>query len=937
MKHSMIPHKVYRLLAIFTIVMVLIPQVNLVSWAKPLHQDADVSKLAEILLKKMTPQERVGQLFLVTFKGRQVTPESQIYDLIVRHHVGGVVLRAANDNFVGPENTIREAYSLNSQLQKSAWEASTISLTDSITKTSYTPQYVPLFIGISQEGDGYPYDQILNGLTPLPNQMAIGATWKPELARSTGIVLGQELQRLGFNLLLGPSLDVLDVVQTGSGEDLGTRTFGGDPYWVGEMGKAYIGGLHYGSAQRLAVIAKHFPGRGGSDRQPDEEIATVRKSLEQLKQIELAPFFAVTGNAPNGEMTTDGLLVSHIRYQGFQGNIRATTRPVSFDSAAFDQLMSLPAFSTWREGGGIVISDDLGSQAVRRFYDITGQFFDARQVARNAFLAGNDILYVGNFISSGDPDSYTTIVKTLELFTQKYIEDAEFAERVDTSVKRILTLKYRLYGYFEIENVIPGSEGLDEIGKSQQISFEIAKRAVTLISPSLPELATTLPNPPTSRERIVFLTDALPERQCSQCVEQYAFPVDGLQKAVIRLYGPQIGGQVLQYRLSSYSFADLWGMLNGIPDLPPIEDDLRAADWIVFALLNVQQSRPESLALRRFLSDRPDLFNNKKVVAFAFNAPYYLDATDISKLSAYYGIYSKSPAFIDLAARVLFQELKPAGASPVSIPGVGYDLITAMSPDPSQVIPLFLDLPDSTGLSASNATLTATAEPTKIVKFSIGDVLPLRTGIIYDHNYNPVPDGTVVRFLFSDGGKSEVIQQIETVTSGGVARASYRIQNQGVLEIRAVSDPALTSEIIRLDVTNGPSAVTEIAPTVVPTATPENTKTATPVIEPTEVSENIPLVKAQTAIGFLSIFLVWLGAFGTFQFARRKFSLRLATRCGLCVVIGGFTGYLLLALFFPNVYHTSLGIRVLSVVFGMSVGGAVGFWQCYRSLENKRG
>ncbi len=936
MKHSRMSCWAYRSLLVFTLVIILIAQVNLTSWAKPLYQDVDASSLAEILLKKMTPRERVGQLFLVTFKGRQVTPDSQIYDLIVRHHIGGVVLRAANDNFVGPENTIRETYSLNSQLQKSAWEASTISQTDTITKTSYTPQFVPLFIGISQEGDGYPYDQLLNGLTPLPNQMAIGATWKTELARSTGVVLGQELQRLGFNLLLGPSLDVLDVVQAGSGEDLGTRTFGGDPYWVGEMGKAYISGLHYGSAQRLAVIAKHFPGRGGSDRQPDEEIATVRKSLEQLKQIELAPFFAVTGNAPNGESVTDGLLVSHIRYQGFQGNIRATTRPVSFDSAAFDQLMSLPAFSAWREGGGIVISDDLGSQAVRRFYDITGQSFDARQVARNAFLAGNDILYLGNFISSGDPDSYTTIVKTLDLFTQKYIEDAEFAERVDTSVKRILTLKYRLYGYFEIENVIPGAEGLDEIGKSQQVSFEIAKRAVTLISPSFSELATTLSNPPTSRDRIVFLTDVLPERQCSQCVEQFAFPVDGLQKAVIRLYGPQIGGQVLQYRLSSYSFADLWGMLNGMPDLPPIEDDLRAADWIVFALLNVQQSRPESLALRRFLSDRPDLFTNKKVVAFAFNAPYYLDATDISKLSAYYGVYSKSPAFIDLAARILFQELKPVGASPVSIPGVGYDLITAMSPDPSQVIPLFLDLPDAVS-PVPRATLIVTAEPTETVKFSIGDVLPLRTGIIYDHNRNPVPDGTVVRFLFSGGGESEVVQQIETVTSGGVARASYRIQNQGVLEIRAVSDPALTSEILKLDVTNGPSAVTEIAPTVVPTATPENPKTATPVIEPTELPENVPLVKAQTAIGFLSVFLAWFGAFGIFQFAKRKYSLRLATRCGLCVVIGGLAGYLLLALFSPNAYHTSFGISILVVVFGMGVGGAVGFWQCYRSLEKRRG
>ncbi len=79
-------------------------------------------------------------------------------------------------------------------------------------------------------------------------------------------------------------------------DDLGVRTFGGDPFWVGEMGKAFIAGLHQGSEGRMVVISKHFPGRGGSDRPADEEVATVRKSLEQLKQIELAPFFSVTTN-----------------------------------------------------------------------------------------------------------------------------------------------------------------------------------------------------------------------------------------------------------------------------------------------------------------------------------------------------------------------------------------------------------------------------------------------------------------------------------------------------------------------------------------------------------------------------------------------------------------------------------------------------------------
>lgn len=91
-----------------------------------------------------------------------------------------------------------------------------------------------------------------------------------------------------------------------------------------------------------------------------------------------------------------------------------------------------------------MISDDLGGQAVRRFYETSGQSFIGRYVARDAFLAGNDLLYLGNF-AENDADLYQGIIRTLEFFTQKYREDTAFAERVDTSVQRILALKYRIF------------------------------------------------------------------------------------------------------------------------------------------------------------------------------------------------------------------------------------------------------------------------------------------------------------------------------------------------------------------------------------------------------------------------------------------------------------------------------------------------------------
>ena len=321
---------------------------------------------ARLMLTRLSAEEKVGQLFLVTVDGPSLQEDSPIIELIQNYHLGGVILnRKSNNNFTSSDQSLNDAYGLIKSLQQFEWESAN-SMIVSPQEASLN-DYVPLLIGISQSGDLFPDDQILNGITPLPSQMAIGATWDTSLAEESGVLLGREMAGLGFNLILNPSLDVLENPYGEGKGDLGVRTFGGDPFWVGEMGKAYIKGLHIGSIGKLAVIAKNFPGRGGSDRLPDEEVATVRKSLEQLKLIELAPFFEVTDIAgTNGSSIADGLLLSHIRYQGFQGNIRATTKPVSFDQTAIELLMSINPFASWRQNGGILISDDLGSPAVQK-------------------------------------------------------------------------------------------------------------------------------------------------------------------------------------------------------------------------------------------------------------------------------------------------------------------------------------------------------------------------------------------------------------------------------------------------------------------------------------------------------------------------------------------------------------------------------------------
>ncbi len=900
--------------------------------ASPLKQEVSLDK-AQALLDTLTPEERVGQLFLVTFPGPEAAISSEtgskIYDLIVNYHIGGVILTAANDNFVGSDQTLLIAQSLTDQLQRDEYTASQTPQINPITNETFTPAYIPLLIGVSQDGDGSPYDQILSGMTPLPSQMALGATWSMDLSKQVGSVLGQELSGLGFNLLLGPSLDVLEVPTSDSGGNLGVRTFGGDPFWVGALGQAYVSGVHQGSSGKIVVAAKHFPGFGGSDRLPEEEVATVLSSLEQLKQIDLAPFFAVTGNAPDTTSTVDALVVSHIRYQGFQGNIRATTRPVSFDPQAFSQLISLPEFDTWRQAGGVMISDNLGSRAVRRFYDPSGQTFNGPLVARDAFLAGNDLLYLDNFLSSGDTDVFESYIRTLAFFAQKYREDPAFAQRVDQSVLRILKLKYKIYNnIFSVSSTLPSQAALNSIGASTRVTFSVAQQAASLISPSPDELNIAVPSPPGRDESIVFISDTRVYQQCSKCKQEYTLDVDAFKNAVIRLYSGS--GQVIPGNLTSYSFQDLLDMLNSGTGQLQIENDIRSAEWIVFAMDTVTGDVPQSLALRQFLDLRPDLLQGKRIIVFALSEPYVLDSTDISKLSAYYALYSRSSSFIEIAARILFHEIQPAGHLPVSVPGIGYEILDATSPDPNQVIHIYQDIPGFTPVTG-----TQTPVPT-IVSLKVGNQVSIVTGLIYDHNGNQVPDGTVVRFNLYHDGETNASQTIEGQTLQGIARANLLIDQSGEIIIRAESGSATISDALTFEIPPESGTVTPITPTETPPPTLTPTSTATLTTTPTLQVTPIPINNAGGGgvdfgdwIVALIVTVIISGA--NYWLLNLRNGLRWGVRAALIPVIGGMITYTYLAINLPG--STSMmesmgtwGV-LLFVIFGAGVGaGTVWVW-----------
>jgi len=903
------------------------------------------------LMAHMSPAEKVGQLFLVTFTGTDTSDKSDAYKLIYNDHVGGVVLLSSNSNIISEDDTPHEVVSLTNRLQSIAYQAS-LAAPPKPAPGEPTPQppapFIPLFVAIDHEGDGFPYTRIRSGVTDIPNNMAIGATWTVTHAETVGRIVGQELSVLGINMLLGPSLDVLDNPHPEGKGDLGTRTFGGDPYWVSVMGQAYIRGVHEGGDGRIAVVAKHFPGHGGSDRRTDEEVATVTKSLEQLKQIELAPFFAVTGGADDPAEVTDALLSSHIRYRGFQGNIYASTLPISFDQTAFSLLMALPQFAAWRQAGGVVVSDSLGVGAVKRFYDPSGKDFPNKQVARDAFLAGNDLLILSEFFKPGQASKERqTMEETIDFFRQRYEEDTAFRARVDQSLARILGLKKKLYGDFAFEKTQVGDPS-DKVNKSRAEVFQIAQDAVTLIAPPLEDLANRVPRPPSKDDYIVIFTDVREAGQCPapRCPPHPLIAEDALEKSILALRGPS--KEVDPSHIHSFSFTDLSEFLGG-PTVPPppspptelitptpsvtptltptvvpqVAEWLDRADWIVFAMLDIVPEVPDSGVVKTFLAERPDLAATKKVVVLAFNAPYYLDATEISKVAAYYALYSKVGPFVDVAVRALFREITPKGASPVSIRSLGYDLLTQTQPDPRQVIALSYGTVESEGRE--------TPAPDKL---KLGTTLRLRAGPILDRNGHIVPDGTVVEFHRAYPAEGLELPALSATTHHGTAEVDLPLDHQGQLEITVSADPATRS--IKLQITipeSGTPQVATVAPPATPTFTPvppTATPTATPV-PPTPTESPTPAGAPTGAtppsgrVSAASLMLMLLGLGGVsmagFWWGRNGgTSLIGAVRLLLLSWVGGLIGYNYFALDLP-------GVDALSSLLG-TWGSVVLAWTC---------
>ena len=751
----------------------------------------DAEQLVDRLAAALGSREKVGQLLMVEFTGIDTSPGSALAGLIRDYKIGAVYLNATNCNIVngaGQDLSQCQAYGfptdadpdtpaqvagLSNALQAAACAAGGVE----VEGRSYC---LPLFVSIDHEGDDRPLTRLRNRFTPMPSQMAIGATWDETQAEAVGCTVGKELAAVGVNMLLGPVADVLDKPRSGERGDMGVRVFGGNAAWVAKLSRAYVRGVHDCGSGRVLTVTKHFPGHGGSTRDIEDEVASVSKSLTDLQSLELVPFAAVARlDDRDPEGVTDAMMTSHLRYPPLQGS--ATAPPVSLDATALSAFMALPEFAPWRQDH-LLMADALGVVALRRLGpDTTFRHCD---VAKKALMAGNDLIplapwYSGETDEGWEGDQVPAIQDTVDCLVQQYSQDQAFRQRVDDAVKRVIRTKLGLY-----PNLSPEEARVDEataaakVGQNRNVIYDLARDAITLVYPSPDELRDRLPQAPQVHERILFV-ECWPDTHCSQS------PInDSLEAMTLRLYGPDATGQASPGNLSTITFGDLADLVDGklaADRAREIRQKVAEADWLIFAQADYNPNSspiPASSALKKFLAPPgATLAAGKKLVVIAFNSPYHLDATELSKVTAYFAIYSKSEPFREVALRAVFHDLtRFPGASPVDLDGAAYYLSYQLAPDPAVAILLTLEPPDG-GLT-------------------VGGELRATAGPVRDRNGNPVPDGRDVEFRFEPeaGTAATIVAQ----SLDGNAEAEYQATVEGQLTVTvssggASSQPRTTS------------------------------------------------------------------------------------------------------------------------------------------------
>ncbi|GGO88751.1 glycoside hydrolase family 3 protein [Wenjunlia tyrosinilytica] len=352
---------------------------------------------AAALVRRMSLEEKVGQLFVMRVYGASATrpaPEdvaanqqeigvADAAELIAKYHVGGIIYFAWAHNTHDPH----QIADLSNGIQKAGL-------------TGRTP--IPLLISTDQEQGAVA--RIGSPATLFPGGMALGAAGSTGAARSAALVAGSELAAMGVNQNYAP---VADVNVNPANPVINVRSFGADPKAVASLVGAQVDGYQRAG---LASTAKHFPGHGDTGTDSHYDLPVINHSLEEWNRVDAPPFRAAVAHR------IDSIMTAHILVPALDP---------SGDPATLSGPILTGVLRRQLGYNGVVVTDSLGMAGVRQKYG------DDR-VPVLALKAGADQL-----LNPPDLDVAWNAVLAA-------VRSGELTERrLDISLTRILELKLR--------------------------------------------------------------------------------------------------------------------------------------------------------------------------------------------------------------------------------------------------------------------------------------------------------------------------------------------------------------------------------------------------------------------------------------------------------------------------------------------------------------
>lgn len=389
-------------------------------------------------VKKMSVEEKVGQLIHVGINARFANQESPFYKDLQRHvvtnKIGGIIFFGA---------PIYETTILANRMQQNA-------------KT-------PLLMSLDAEtGIGMRFEDATN----FPWAMAVTATGNPEFARRMGVITGREAKAIGIRHVYAP---VLDVNNNAANPVINVRSFGEDPEDVGKFGSAFAEGIQ---SQQVIATAKHFPGHGDTNVDSHRGLPIIDLPRERLNALELAPFKKAI------DAGIGSIMIAHIALPQIDGEeIKPLKDYQGGDAEAGAEIVSLKAtipatlsakFQTEilrKELGfkGLIVSDAMSMSGLTLY-------FNQEEAGVRAFLAGTDIL-----------EKPSDVDAMLRGIISAVKSGRIPMNNLDESVRRQLSWKHEL-GLFkdkmtavdQIDRLVAGADTLT-------LTDEIATRAITLV------------------------------------------------------------------------------------------------------------------------------------------------------------------------------------------------------------------------------------------------------------------------------------------------------------------------------------------------------------------------------------------------------------------------------------------------------------------------